>query len=104
MFTTNPEDLPHEDDEGYPLVECEACRNTTLDENTDVCRNPACPTNDIVREAIVMLEADMECQGCQQKPCICGGDDEEDYEVNPYTPSTCPICHEYESECLCEEG
>lgn len=30
----------------------------TLDDNTDVCRNPACPANDIVREAIAMLEAD----------------------------------------------
>lgn len=63
--------LPVEDEEGYALVECEACRSRTLDENTDVCRNPACPTNDIVREAIATLEADAECHGCQQSPCIC---------------------------------
>lgn len=46
------------DDEGYPLVECEACRCMTLDDDTDVCRNPACPTQDIIAEAIAMCEAD----------------------------------------------
>jgi hypothetical protein len=50
--------LPVEDEEGYALVECDECGARTLDDNTDVCRNPACRSNDIIREAIAMLEAD----------------------------------------------
>lgn len=44
--------LPTHDEEGHPFVECEECGKPTLDDNTDECHNPDCPTNERIREKL----------------------------------------------------
>lgn len=48
--------LPTHDEEGHPFVECEECGKPTLDDNTDECHNPDCPTNERIRERLQQMK------------------------------------------------